>query len=166
MSNSYELTTQLAKKYLQARREFLMEADKIPELSGNDNIVGRIGELIALQFLEKQNRSVTKVKNKVNKGFDLTCTEGSSISVKLITTENKSGRTTKLKQPWSELILISLNDLYLVDRIGHITCERFQEAQADRLITQNAYADRKYLNNGHLFEKYGSLYQGIDVLFF
>ncbi len=166
MSYSYEPAIQLAKRYLQARREFLLEANKIPELSGNDNFVGRIGELIALRYLQKQNRSVIKVTNKINKGFDLTCTEGSSISVKLITAENKSGRTTKLKQPWTELILISLNPHYSVDRIGQITYDNFQIAQNDGFITQQAFADKRYLKDGPLFDKYGSLHKAFDLLFF
>ena len=47
----------LAKNYFFARQSFLSAiSHDHPELGGNDNIVGRIGEFIALQFLEAKDR--------------------------------------------------------------------------------------------------------------
>ena len=68
-----------------------------------------------------QGRKVTKNSNRVQKGFDLIADDVHQISVKIITAENKFGRTTRIKEPWSELIFIKLNSEYKVDIIGHIT---------------------------------------------
>ncbi len=82
---------------MRARRKFRRAADKIPELNGNDNLVGRIGEFIALQFLQIKLRRKKLVRNTsaVQKGYDIIA-DGEKISVKIITSENLSGRTTPI----------------------------------------------------------------------
>ncbi len=152
----------IANDYLKARETFIKRSRDFHELDGNDNIIGRIGEYIALKYLNSCGRIVSKCPNKVNKGFDLKCKEGGKISVKLITAENKSGRTTTLKQPWTELIIIRLSPAYKVDRIGHIQYDKFSQVQ-DQYFGKEAYANRKLLDDGGLFAKYGTLLKGDEV---
>ena len=88
--------------------------------------------MIAIKYLETTGRKAEKCSSKVNKGYDLEC-DGNKISVKLITAENRKGKTTQLKQPWTELILITLNKTYEVDRLGHIRPRiAFKKALAHR----------------------------------
>ena len=46
----------ICRDYLKARQNFLRIANEDEILKGNDNIIGRIGEFIAFQFLEQMNR--------------------------------------------------------------------------------------------------------------
>lgn len=99
----------VCKNYLKARREFLDISNQQNELFGNDNIVGRIGEFIAIQFLRNYSRVPIKNLNKTQKGYDLLC-NNKKISVKTITCENLTKRTTRIKDPWDELVLIELKE--------------------------------------------------------
>jgi hypothetical protein len=156
----YEDLKHLAKDYLKARQHFLVQSAKHTELAGNDNIIGRIGEMIAIKYLESVGRKANKCLSKVNKGYDLEC-NGNKISVKLITAENKNGKTTQLKQPWTELILITLGNSYEVERLGHITLDQFMKSAYS---TSNfPIANRKMLEDNELFQVYGTLQKGNDV---
>ncbi|MBZ4042668.1 hypothetical protein [Flavobacterium hibisci] len=160
MNNRSELKL-LAKKYLSARREFLSAIrEDHPELGGNDNIVGRIGEFVALQFLENSNRRVQKCKSATNKGFDIVCSNGRQISVKTITAESKTGRSTKLKQPWQELIIIYIGKNYEVETIGHIHVEDYDIAISKKAAKEDQVTDKRLLLEGGLFSEYGKLYTG------
>jgi hypothetical protein len=58
--------------YLKARHELLELGRAHPErIGGNDNIVGRIGEFIALHFLERQGRRPMRLLGGANRSFDL-----------------------------------------------------------------------------------------------
>lgn len=163
MNNRDELKS-LAKEYLSARQKFLSAIRQDhPELGGNDNIVGRIGEFIALQFLHNSNRKVEKCKNATNKGYDIICSTGRQISVKTITAESKTGRSTKLKQPWQELIMIYIDKNYEVEIIGHIHIEDYTIALSQKFIGENQVADKKLLLKDGLFSIYGKLYIGESV---
>jgi hypothetical protein len=154
----------LAKNYLLARKEFLSAIrEDHPELGGNDNIVGRIGEFIALQFLNSHNRAVKKCQSVTNKGYDIICSASRQISVKTITAESKTGRSTKLKQPWQELIIIYIGENYEVETIGHIHIEDYTIALNKNLVRENQVADKKLLLEGGLFSKFGKLYTGESV---
>lgn len=152
----------LAVDYLKARETFIKRSKDFRELDGNDNIIGRIGEYIAMKYLSNSGRAVTKCSSKVNKGFDLRCGEEETISVKLITAENKSGRTTSLKQPWTELIIITLSPEYKVDRIGHILHTNFIQVQS-KYFRKQAYAHRNLLKDDGLFALHGKLLKGPEV---
>lgn len=163
MKNIQELQI-LAKNYLSARREFLSTIrEDHPELGGNDNIVGRIGEFVALQFLRRSNREVTKCKNATNKGFDIECSNGRQISVKTITAESKTGRTTKLKQPWHELIMVYIGDNYEIEKIGHIHIEDFKIAISQKIVPEDPVANRRFFIENGLFSKFGKIYSGEQV---
>jgi hypothetical protein len=161
----YDDLKKLAVNYLNARHIFISESSKFEELKGNDNLIGRIGELIALEFLHRQGRSATKNINLVEKGYDILTSDNQMISVKLITAENKKGRTTRIKKPWTEIILITLNSNYKVDRIGHITENDFNKAINEKFINDiEPYADRRLLMDNGLFEMYGNVEKGNDVI--
>ena len=75
--------------------------------------------------------------------------------MKIITAENKSGRTTRIKEPWSELIFITLNSDYKVDILGHLKKDQFNKALDDGFIkAEEPYADIKLLKDNGLFDKY------------
>jgi hypothetical protein len=115
--------------YLTARRQFFELAELYPdEMRGNDNIIGRIGEYLALQFLRARGRLPTKTQNLSEKGFDLQ--DGPlKISVKIVTSENTRERLGRLKEPWDELILIRLHTSDLSGTVGLITRQAFVEAR-------------------------------------
>jgi len=163
MDNRNELQS-LAKEYFLARKRFLSAIHKDhPELGGNDNIVGRIGEFIALQFLADNKRVVQKCKSATNKGYDIVCSDNRQISVKTITAESKTGRSTELKQPWQELIMIYIGENYVVEKIGHIQIENYNIALSKKEVKANQIADKKLLIEGGLFSKHGVLFVGEAV---
>jgi hypothetical protein len=154
----------LAVDYLAARHKFLQATDKVELFHGNDNIVGRIGEFVAMLFLKRQGRTVSKATSKVQKGFDLLVDQKVEISVKVITAENNLGRTTRVKKPWSELILVTLNAHYEVDRIGHITAIEMAAAVSQGFLkSEEPYANRNMVKDGGLFERFGRLYKDAEV---
>jgi hypothetical protein len=113
--------------YLEARKRFLAIAKKYPdEIGGNDNIIGRIGEYLALRFLRSKGRSPRKTALLSQAGFDLEDGE-IKISVKILTAENKKGRVGRLKEPWHELVVIDLS-ADLSGTIGFITRAQFNDA--------------------------------------
>ena len=162
--DNYNILKSLAIDYLSARKHFLDESDKHKELSGNDNIIGRIGELIAIKYLHTQGRIAIKNESAVEKGYDLKVADSDLISVKIITSENKKGRTTKIKKPWTEIIIISLDIEYKVDRLGHITERQFEIAIKENFIFDyEPYTNRRMLNDNGLFDKYGVLLKSDEL---
>lgn len=160
-----ERLKKLVRDYLVARKKFRNAADKVPVLRGNDNIIGRIGEFIAVQFLEHRlNRKVvSKNENTVQKGYDIEA-DGKRVSVKIITSENESGRTTPIKDPWDELIIIELGETSKVNRIGFITRNKFVKAIKENLLKNpNPIATRSMFNERRLFKRYGEIFTGKDV---
>lgn len=148
---------QAIKEYLQARRRLFEVAEKYPdEMRGNDNIIGRIGEYLALQFLRAKGRFPTKTESLSQKGFDLE--DGNiRISVKILTTENIKGRGVRLKDPWDELLLIHLKTSDLSGKVGFITRERFLEAVAKGGRSATPVVTLSMLGPKGLFSKYGEV---------
>ncbi|MCB0724363.1 MAG: hypothetical protein KDC73_06635 [Ignavibacteriae bacterium] len=146
----------VCKNYLKARREFLDISNQQNELFGNDNIVGRIGEFIAIQFLRNYSRVPIKNLNKTQKGYDLLC-NNKKISVKTITCENLTKRTTRIKDPWDELVLIELKE-GKIEKIGYIVKGRFQKAIRDEFIRSEPYTKLSMLNPGGLIGRYGKVF--------
>ena len=144
--------------YLLARRQLFEVAEKYPsEMRGNDNIIGRIGEYLALQFLRSKGRFPTKTKSLSQEGFDLE--DGAiRISVKLLTSENVRGRGVRLKEPWDEFLLIQLSTSDLTGRVGLITKAQFEMARAEN-GTWGAEPIVKLgmLGKNGLFGKYGAV---------
>lgn len=81
-------------------------------------------------FLEQEGRKPKVVKHQSNPGYDIECEhENSKISVKMITAENKYGRTSKINPNWDELIGIELDEDLEVKNFGVITRADFLEEQ-------------------------------------
>ena len=95
--------------------------------------------------------------------YDLVCKDGSKISVKLISPENKSGRITRLGTDWDEFILIILDNKYKVSRLGQINKSQFRKILKDKSRSQTPYVSRAMLKDRRLFDKYGKIFQGNDV---
>ncbi len=144
------------KNYLLVRRQLFEVAEKYPdEMRGNDNIIGRIGEYLALQFLRAKGRFPTKTKSLSQAGFDLE--EGAlRISVKLLTSENVKGRGVRLKDPWDEFLLIQLSTSDLTGTVGLITKDQFTRALAENdSWGTNPIVKSGMLSKNGLFGKYG-----------
>lgn len=152
----------IAKSYLHARKEFKRLTDKTPELCGNDNLVGRIGEFIAIQFLERQleRKSVLRNSHSNEAGYDIIA-DGKKVSVKTITNENERGIGTKVTNPWDELLIIEFDETK-VKKIGYITKEMLKKAHH---TTLNPRVRRSMLNKkGLILTTHGGrVYSGKDV---
>ena len=116
--------------YLRARNRFLSVAALHPELlAGNDNVIGRIGEYLAISYLRRQGRQTKKVESQSEKGHDLL--DGSTrISVKILTNENVKGRGVRLTEPWDELLVIDFDTHSLAYRVGHLLKSQFNMARS------------------------------------
>ena len=157
--NETEKYKTTAKNYLEARKSFLAVANKTDWLFGNDNLVGRIGEFIAYQYLHEHKRNPRRPKRKTEKGYDFICDNGKTkVSVKTITFENKAGSTTIISEPWDELILITINDKVKVEKLGIITKSQFLEAiQNGHLKSKSPYARRTMVGRNGLINKFGKI---------
>jgi hypothetical protein len=143
--------------YIKARRDLFAIAAEYPQqLGGNDNIIGRIGEYIAIRYLG--SRFANKARCKSQAGHDLICVDGKRISVKCITAESESGRSARLTEPWDEFILIELDESYEACRLGHLTREQFERAcQEDPSRGRNPFAKREMLRPTGLIGRYGTV---------
>ena len=152
-----------ASDYLKARDKFIFIANNNKYwLGGNDNIIGRIGEFIALQYLIDERRNPKRAENMSQKAWDFECDENgeTKISVKTITDENKKGTSSHITYteslneediiPWNELIVIILSKELKVEKIGHITREIFIERNKNK----NPVANRRWFNENGLFKEF------------
>ncbi|MFA4844975.1 MAG: hypothetical protein WC654_00235 [Patescibacteria group bacterium] len=154
---------ELSREYLLARQKFRKATDQDPLLSGNDNIVGRIGEFIAVQFLKEElgRKKIVKNPNPVQKGYDIVA-DRKKVSVKTITAENATGRTTSIKEPWDELILVELNDESRVSRIGYVKFVDFKKWSKYRKDWYPV-ASRTMFNEDGLIGEQGDICEGKKV---
>lgn len=150
--------------YLSARSKIITIGKKYPEeIGGNDNIIGRIGEYIALQFLRSLGQNPIKAFSKSNQGFDF---EDSNIftQVKVITSENESGRNVRLKKPWNQFVLIELGKEYIPQRIGLLTENQHQKALDENPNWSNIpIVKLTMLSKNGLIGKYGVVYQHKEI---
>lgn len=145
-------------KYLQARKLILELGETYPDrIGGNDNIIGRIGEFIALRFLEAEGQRPTKVDGGSNRGYDLI--EGTTkTQVKVITTENQNGRTVRLKKPWNQFVLIELGEHYKPVRIGLISESQHEVALSENpKWSRNPFVKLTMMGDKGLIGKYGKV---------
>jgi hypothetical protein len=146
-------------EYLNARKRLLEVAERHPELlKGNDNIVGtRIGEYIAMTWLRQRGRSPVKVDTPSQEGFDLLDGD-TKVSVKLLTEENTTDRTTRLTDPWDELLVIDFSTRALRCRVGHLLRSRFDKALTDHPAwSRHPYVKRSMLGGKGLIGIYGDV---------
>jgi len=154
--DSLKIIKQNCNKYLLARKKFLEFAESPQSkglLVGNDNIIGsRIGEFIAWQLLKEEGRKPEINPQNNTKDYDITCGDGKKITVKLISVENKIGRTTRIGNEWDEFILILLNKKYKISSIGKITKKEFEVViKNSKGRSKNPYVSRTMLNKNGLF---------------
>lgn len=145
--------------YLSARKTFLEVANKYPEeLKGNDNIIGRIGEYRAIEYLRDSNMAPRKVVSKSQQGYDIICNTNTRVSVKVITCENTRGRTVRLTDPWDHFVLIEFNENYAVYRVGHLTRDGFNKALNDNpKFSKKPYVKITMLGPKGLIGRYGTV---------
>ena len=151
--------TQAIEQYWQARKHLLELGKRDPNrIGGNDNIIGRIGEFIALRFLESLEQNPQKVENSSNQGYDLV--EGDVLTqVKVITAENANGRGMRLKQPWNQFVLIELDHEYQPKRIGVLTKAELQQACSEnKTWSESPVTKISMLNDNGLIGRYGTVY--------
>ena len=150
--------------YLQARKAILELGEKYPQrIGGNDNIIGRIGEFIALRFLEGLGQKPLKILQSSNPGYDLL--EGDNqTQVKVITSENKNGKNVRLEKPWTQFLLIELSEHYKPNRIGLLT-----EAEHKTALDKNPgwsetpIVKLTMLGPKGLIGKYGTVFQECEI---
>lgn len=168
MASDYVQLKELAREYLKARHEFLTKSTAYPELAGNDNLMGRIGEMIAVQFLRSHGRKVNKYSTSNHAVTDLYTAESEnasrSISVKLISAENKLGATTPLKNGWDEFILVELLPNYEVKRLGWLTVESLPPTIQKMLLQKAPITSRRMLEADGLIGSYGKVYDSRDPM--
>ena len=151
--------------YLQARKNILDLSRKYPNrIGGNDNIIGRIGEFIALRFLESIGQIPQKIEGSSNPGYDLY--EGSiKTQVKVVTEENQKGRNVRLKKPWNQFLLIELGKHYKPIKIGILS-----EAQHETALQENPSWSKSpivkltMLGEKGLIGRYGKVYGKDEIL--
>ena len=147
-------------RYLQARHELLLLGKSHPHrIGGNDNIIGRIGEFIALRFLESLGQKPMKMEGSSNQGYDFIDGDVQT-QVKVITEENKKGRNVRLVEPWTQLVVVELGEGYKPHRIGLLDNSQFQRACSENSIwCATPYVKRSMLGSKGLIGKYGRVYQ-------
>ena len=162
MNSDYTQLKALAQEYLQARHQFLTKSAAYPELAGNDNIIGRIGEMVAVQFLRSQGRKVDK-HTALNHAITDLVTVGADgairlVSVKLISGENRGGTTTRLKSGWYEFILVELHTNYEVKRLGWLNIEDLRSHGFEDLADSEPVTKRSMLDAKGLIGRFGHVY--------
>lgn len=152
-------------EYIRARKKVLALGESYKtKIGGNDNIIGRIGEFMALQFLESLGQTPTKVGSDNNPGYDF-LDNNIKTQVKVITKENKRGRNVRLKKPWNQFLLIELNSDYAPERIGLITEAQHQQAIFDNPTwSKTPTVKLTMLGNKGLIGRYGKVYHRNELL--
>jgi hypothetical protein len=146
--------------YIRARRNLIVLGQEHPELiGGNDNIIGRIGEYYAIKFLKRRGQLPIKALHSSTRGYDLKDTRSRvRTQVKVISTENKSGRTVRLTEPWDQLVLILLGDSYRPLKIGLLTKKQFVTARREHSnLSRNPYVKKTMLGINGIIGKYGTI---------
>lgn len=154
------------KEYLAARARLIDIGAEYPELiSGNDNIIGRIGEYFAILFLRQyKGQDPIKPDAKNEKGFDLPDRKNSNLTtqVKLITSENQYGAASPLHPPWKQFVLIDIDLSSLKAHIGFITNKQFRKSiKENHIRSEKPFVSRTMLKKEGLFGKYGEVFEAI-----
>lgn len=121
--------TRLINNYSKARKEIHNWLDN-EGVARNDNIVGRIGEYYAMEYLKK-HYSPDEVHAAITanqKGYDFLVGK-ERFSVKTITRENQTGSTTpiNLDLSWDYLVAVKLDDDFNLEAFSLINCSSLKE---------------------------------------
>lgn len=132
-----QLLKDLAGAYFSARKNFKNN------FKGNDNIVAIIGEEIAVQFLEDMGRTeVLRTASKRNSAVDIISKYNEvevKTSVKVITSENRVHRTSKIVAGWDELLVVVLNNDYKIENIYVILSGALKSAIDLGIVPSDSY---------------------------
>jgi hypothetical protein len=146
--------------YVKARKHLIDMGNKYPDLfSGNDNMIGRIGEFFGLLYLKSIGQRPLKVPSKSNPGYDF-IDEVTNVKtqVKVISCENKNGTSVRLVEPWDQFILFTLNDDYMIDKLGFINKIQFNRALEEEINRcANPIVNRSMNEPKGLVGKYGKV---------
>lgn len=152
-------------RYLRARHEVIELGRQYPaRIDGNDNIIGRIGEFIALRYLEKlgQRPSKTDLASN-NAGCDLVENRVKT-QVKVITEENKQGRSMRLRETWTQFVLVELGANYQCTRIGILTASEHRRARRENTSwSAEPIVSIGMLAKNGLIGRYGTVRLGADI---
>ena len=124
MTDSLTNALQASTDFLSARKAFAIVADSNDWLKGNDNYIGRIGEMVAMRYLQQHHGlqlKDIKERNKSRKSVDLKAGD-TWWSVKCVTDESKTGRTSPYhtfqqedqlgKWVWPPLIIVRIEYMH------------------------------------------------------
>ena len=124
MTDSLTNALQASTDFLAARKAFAIVADSNDWLKGNDNYIGRIGEMVAMRYLQQHHGlqlKDIKERNKSRKSVDLKAGD-TWWSVKCVTDESKTGRTSPYhtfqqedqlgKWVWPPLIIVRIEYMH------------------------------------------------------
>lgn len=122
----------LINAYSMARKEIhnWLDNQRIP---WNDNIVGRIGEFYATDFLKTyQLNGVVPASKSNQKGYDF-CVGEKRYSVKTITKENKTGSTSPitLDDGWDYLVAVKLDKDFNLEALSLIDYKSLKKSLDD-----------------------------------
>ena len=145
-------------EYVCARKRVLAIGRECPErIGGNDNIIGRIGEFIAIRFLESRGQKPSKAEGLSNPGYDLI--DGDLLTqVKVISFENVAGRNVRLTKPWTQFLLVELGEDYTPTRIGMLTEAQHQAARQEHPTwSETPVVKRTMLSANGLIGRHGEV---------
>ncbi|HEX2787187.1 MAG TPA: hypothetical protein VHP32_04715 [Ignavibacteria bacterium] len=145
----YKASKEYVKKYLIWRKKLRDFGDSCHYLSGNDNIIGRIGEMIVMRYYENRGIKLEKPPITNNPGYDLfNKNEKLYISVKTITDENKRGTGSGLglNKKWTDLIIVEINATFKVNRVCIISKADFKSYNKRK----HPVVDRKFFDKKEL----------------
>lgn len=114
---------------------------------------------IGILYLRSIGQCPKKVFNLCNQGFDLIdCNTEIKTQVKVITSENKNGKSVRLGEPWDQFLLFLLNEDYNVEKIGYINKECFNKAINENPTWSNKPVVKiTMLRAGGLIGRYGKV---------
>lgn len=154
--------------YLRARHELIELGNAHPmRIGGNDNMIGRIGEFLAMQYLEAHGQHPRKATNprtqelhRSNPGYDFI--EGLKFTqVKTITVESKSGCSVRLKGKWNQLVVVELGEGYRPKAVGTLTLTQFKHAlRTYPRLSSTPVIRRSMLAPNGLITRFGHVEQG------
>ena len=181
---SRDHASKIASEYLKARRKFEYEAEQDvvkKYLGGNDNFIGRIGEFLAMRYLEEFHGLVPSEarseqnNNKTNESrpaVDLRVGE-EWWSVKCVTDESASGKTSPYhayNHPlrgwiWPPLIIVRLHYILKGENQTDPWAECLAYPQGLEAATgelgKAEFAESKSLTTRHRFNKMGPPVNGL-----
>ena len=84
--------------------------------------------------------------------------------VKVITSENKKGRSVRLVEPWDQLVLLLLDQTYCISKIGILSKKAFIEARRKHPnLSPSPFVKISMLGKKGLIGRFGIVKQSKDL---